>query len=337
LSVLKPLIPHSVLMSDSAMDPFYDPQFRVDVPQEYDGVVEEEDVQQGPSFTDTAKTKVKAALTTRSFYVLWFVPCFVFVVTMLIWTYLLLLATGFCIFWTAGLCIAACLLVTPCVRRSIALAVPLAILCIPAILVGSFFGSYIHEGYQVYTTFYSNTRKYENVDSSQPASAVADAGKLIFTEGTYVDVNNSVSYKAETGKVYCIAPIHTDASVTSIEFWAVGVNCCDKDGNFACDDSTDASVHSGAVVFDSEGFLTSSRYSYYELAQEKAEASYGLSTVEAALFVRWLNEDSLEYMQHHYRNLAIIFWIVCASVYCIISCALAFSLYQYSKVIFVKR
>ena len=85
---------------------------------------------------------------------------------------------------------------------------------------------------------------YLNVLPSESAAAHADAGKLLFSLDTKVDTSKTVGYRAK--HVYCVAPI-MDYATTVIQYWAVGVDCCQGRGQFACGDVVDVKV--GMVFF----------------------------------------------------------------------------------------
>lgn len=124
----------------------------------------------------------------------------------------------------------------------------------------------------------SNT--YTNILPSEPASGYADAGKLVFADGTRVDATKALGYK--DGDTYCVAPIVDDLEPALVEFWAVGRNCCGARGSFECDDAWDRKARSGVVAFGGR--------EKYSAAMRMAEAAYGIASAETPVLVHWVVE-----------------------------------------------
>eukprot|EP00927_Polykrikos_kofoidii_P027714 TRINITY_DN24291_c0_g1_i1.p1 TRINITY_DN24291_c0_g1~~TRINITY_DN24291_c0_g1_i1.p1 ORF type:complete len:361 (+),score=68.24 TRINITY_DN24291_c0_g1_i1:50-1084(+) len=125
---------------------------------------------------------------------------------------------------------------------------------------------------------YKESFSYTNVPPSDPSQAYMDAGKIIFADDARVDSSRSVGYKDV--KVYCVAPIIDDTVYEdSVQFWAVGMDCCEARGKFSCDDAWDVRARSALVVTNVEK---------YPEAIKQAEAAYGLRSAENPLFVRWV-------------------------------------------------
>jgi len=109
---------------------------------------------------------------------------------------------------------------------------------------------------------------YINVDSSKDrGQTYMDAGQVYFKEGTKVDVTKAIAFQED--QIYCVAPIlqqtldsggdKSGASLSgnnlkipdsgTIDFWAVGMNCCDPSGlNFKCGESTSPLARAGIRV-----------------------------------------------------------------------------------------
>jgi len=181
---------------------------------------------------------------------------------------------------------------------------PLGAGCLLASLAGSVAGLYIYDQYACFPAFYENSRIYTNVVPSQPSGAVADAGKITFSTETSVDTNHSVGFVSEQGQTYCVAPVRDKSNAGLIEFWAVGMGCCDSLGGFACDQSTDTSARAGIRVFDNSGFFYDSRKDFYMKARKKAEAAFGFVSAELPMYVRWVREDNLDMLSDQYRTKA---------------------------------
>lgn len=77
----------------------------------------------------------------------------------------------------------------------------------------------------------------------------ADAGVLHFAPGAALDVGASAGYRAWP-HTYCAAPVvdNTTGDGDPVGFFAVGRNCCDRRGGFACDGAEDPDVRTGVRV-----------------------------------------------------------------------------------------
>lgn len=266
------------------------------------------------------KPSLFAGANRKRFLIAWLVPFFVFVATSLIWTYAFFSAASFCVLWSLlGASISCILIVTPLKPWTR----PTGIGCLLAFIFASVVGLYLYDSFAIFPKFYGNTRKYTNVVPAEPAGAVADAGKIVFTRESYVDVTQSIGYIMEDGVTYCAAPIRDGSGIERMEFWAVGVGCCSAKGEFYCDAAGDSSAHSGIVVFDNNGYFNEARFDYYEKARRKAEAEYSLQSVFMPVYVRWVKESNLDMLSNQYRDKAILFQVIFCVLWLGISAALA--------------
>lgn len=163
-------------------------------------------------------------------------------------------------------------------------------LSITAIALASVVGFFCYNQYLVHywvSTHYGNS--YVNVFPSEASSAFADAGKIVFVEEARVDGGKSVGYKDVT--MYCVAPIMDDAQQTTIQFWAVGMDCCTRRGYFSCDDAWSYQARAGVVISDVQG-LTEDRYDRYMTAIHQAEEAYDIVSAPKPIFVRWVADPA---------------------------------------------
>eukprot|EP00438_Fugacium_kawagutii_P008996 Skav205043 [mRNA] locus=scaffold2506:142767:165042:+ [translate_table: standard] len=203
---------------------------------------------------------------------------------------------------------------------------PNSVLLPVAVLAGSVGGLYVYDVYAIYPQFYSNARVYTDVLPSQSSAAVADAGKLVFTDAAYVDTNHSVSYLTERGSVFCIAPVRDPSHSKEVQYWAVGTSCCAMAGDFWCDESKNEKAKGGIVVFDNEGYFSSSSYDEFGKASRKAEATYQLLSVANATYIRWVQESNLNTVANEYTLKASLSLTACTMAYSVVSAGLAFAL-----------
>ncbi|CAD7970631.1 unnamed protein product [Amoebophrya sp. A25] len=81
-------------------------------------------------------------------------------------------------------------------------------------------------------------RHYIHVQPTADAVSYLDAGRIDFAPMSRVLVDATVGFKMN-GDVYCSAPIEDPNFLTAtIQFFAVGKNCCNHEGTFQCAPST---------------------------------------------------------------------------------------------------
>merc|ERR1711862_207869 len=94
----------------------------------------------------------------------------------------------------------------------------------------------MHDTYQ-----FHKLNPYVNIDPSRvKGTSIMDAGQVYFKEGTFVATEEALAF--EMKDIYCVAPIVRKPVVDhfveegedaianshngSVDFWAIGVNCC---------------------------------------------------------------------------------------------------------------
>jgi len=185
---------------------------------------------------------------------------------------------------------------------------PVGVSCLGAVLVGTLCGLFCYDSYGFFSFIYQNSRTYQNTVPSQPAAAVADAGRLVFSSESFIDQTKSAGYAAPNGIRYCVAPIRDTAPGGRVEFWAAGYDCCGWQGSFMCDAAAVPEARGGIVVFDSPGILPQeSNRDYYDLARRKAEAYFDLAGTENPVYVRWVENDQLDMLSKFYWRRCAIF------------------------------
>merc|ERR1719291_400342 len=110
-----------------------------------------------------------------------------------------------------------------------------------------------------------------------------DAGTVMFTESSYLNLNKSMGFKNQ--EVYCVAPIVQGAAEqATYDFWAVGMDCCSGGKNdFNCDSAKNPRVH-GALRL-----IPSAERAFYRLAVQQAEATYKIRA-QHPLFFYWVED-----------------------------------------------
>lgn len=129
-----------------------------------------------------------------------------------------------------------------------------------------------------------NLASYKDIDTTNYLGMqLMDAGKIDFTKGTALDLGRSMGFKNHD--VYCVAPIVTKGSgdVQSVDFWAVGKNCCSGvSADFHCAGFSDPSATGVIRMMHNED------RPFYRLAVQQAEATYKM-TASHPLFFQWVH------------------------------------------------
>lgn len=211
----------------------------------------------------------------------------------------------------------------------------LGLLCLLAVFLGHMLG---------YVGWSNSWRQYWWMQTGQwfprtragtPAGSRADAAVLHFndvsgtTNGTSVDDSRAIGYKDVN--FYCVAPILSpdvaDATLIRVNYWAVGINCCQELGSFTCDDSRDSRGSYGVVMLQ-DGFpCPGCNANQFRAAVTKAESVHGLVSVPDALFVRWvINPETVRV-----RLLldGLLFLFVAATIGAFVFCVLGFLVWYY--------
>lgn len=139
----------------------------------------------------------------------------------------------------------------------------------------------------VYTEEYHRLAKgstYTNVSPLSRGEAYSDAAVLQFTPSSFVDQSQTFGWN-HAGVTFCVAPISDVAAsgpAAPIEYWAVGINCCEPRTGFACDDVQDPDAKAGVTINPSSALKPS-----WLKAIKKAEELYDITSDSGALMVSW--------------------------------------------------
>jgi len=132
-----------------------------------------------------------------------------------------------------------------------------------------------------------------------------DAGRIEFKEGTVLDLSHSMGFKNHD--TFCVAPIVTGGSANlanaqSVDFWAVGKNCCSGvQADFHCTGFSDPQATGVIRMMHDED------RPFYRLAVQQAEATYKI-TASHPLFFTWVHnaeEATNDFAYHGYRDYVI--------------------------------
>jgi len=133
-----------------------------------------------------------------------------------------------------------------------------------------------------------------------PAAALSDSSVITFegvkdgTQWTSADASRSAGYRK--GDIYCAAPILDPTvalgNIMRVEFWAIGINCCDDYGSFTCDASRETTGSVGVVMKGGGMPCYDCHAEEFRMAALKAEGVNRMVSAPGALFVRYVTDAS---------------------------------------------
>jgi len=162
---------------------------------------------------------------------------------------------------------------------------------------------------------YTNMMKYTNVAASQPALQFADAGSLLFTEGTTVDRTRAVGYRdIRTSQTLCVAPVVDSQMAATDEtvFFAVGVNCCGWRASFHCDDSAKGGTRGGLLMLEPDMLVSPAmewavdgafNFKSFEAAIDLQKSVFAVSAAKHHRMVRWVQDPLADIDNYRKRGL----------------------------------
>lgn len=184
----------------------------------------------------------------------------------------------------------------------------LGALCAFATFVGCLVGLWEYHNIAAQYWLTEESTTYTNVLPGEPAIGHADAGTLIFSVDSRVDLGKVVGFKSN-GVVYCVAPIirqewlQGETLSSRVEYWAAGTDCCRARTSFTCGNAWDRNARVGLVMpeaLPSKSWLFPGSREQYLKAAEEAAGVYGLLLGEEPLFTTWVSNvpETREEMWH---------------------------------------
>lgn len=139
----------------------------------------------------------------------------------------------------------------------------------------------------------------EMTTADTPAAARSDSAWIHFAGPTsnspnlapsMVDTTRSAGFR--DGSLYCVAPVltmnSTQGGLTLVNYWAVGVDCCDSLGGFTCDGSRDQYSEFGITMLDNGYPCPGCNKNQFDGAVKKAQAAFDFITAPGALYIKWV-------------------------------------------------
>mmetsp|Transcript_162 Transcript_162/g.585 ORF Transcript_162/g.585 Transcript_162/m.585 type:complete len:319 (-) Transcript_162:242-1198(-) len=234
---------------------------------------------------------------TRSLFVLAVLPSFFFVCT--VWMfYFLYSASPRSTFAVSALVLVMCVAFSRDKRRKTETAPrpwPRAWrLSALSVLAGVSVSMIMYFSFIVFYDAYVDMKEYTNVVGSASAAQYSDAGVLVFSSETSIDTSKAVGYRsAALGQTVCVAPIIDTnmADSDAINFYAIGLDCCEWRAQFECHDSADADARTGMLLLYPETLVSQLMAWTVEDALNRTQYDDAIS-LQAAVYDTTVAEDT---------------------------------------------
>jgi len=180
--------------------------------------------------------------------------------------------------------------------------------CALAFVVAAVAGEYNYVNFMKPYYDLAHLHHYHDIDTNlYVGQQLMDAGGIDFKSGTSLDVGRSMGFKNHD--LYCVAPIVTKGSPNtpvSVDFWAVGKNCCNGySPDFHCSGFNDPDSR-GAIRL-----INDADRPFYRLAVQQAEATYKM-TASHPLFFEWVKNTDEGIGQYAQVGRVNFFFGICA-------------------------
>jgi uncharacterized protein (DUF2237 family) len=144
-----------------------------------------------------------------------------------------------------------------------------------------------------------------------PAAARVDASSVSFANtSTLVSVDATRASGFRRGDIYCAAPIldpdATNAETIRVNYWAIGINCCDDFGSFTCDAAREGGGNIGVVMLNKGLPGDGEHANYFRWAAEKSAGAYKMVSAPAALYVRYVKDRGVVNTEYTLRGIWVL-------------------------------
>jgi len=197
--------------------------------------------------------------------------------------------------------------------------------CFLAFVIGFMSGEWNYENFMQKYYNLQHLSHYQDIDTNvYLGQQLMDAGQINFKKGTGLDLGRSMGFKSHD--VYCVAPIVTKNSANkalSMDFWAVGKNCCSGvKADFHCSGFGDPDARGVIRLMHDED------RPFYRLAVQQAEATYKV-TATHPLFFEWVHDGQEATDAFSQKGIVYYFLGVCSyflvQIFLTVVAALSFS------------
>jgi len=154
-------------------------------------------------------------------------------------------------------------------------------LCMTSLIVGAAVGIWLDQEYLQRYWELDDGVEYKNVDPTESRN-LTDAGILHFSAGTFVDDRRTIGF-VHNGGLFCVAPVALQAQRNdTVNFWAVGEDCCQMRSNFDCGSARELDVATAVIERPSKE---------YDQAIREAVSVYGISnSTEGSMLVSFVSD-----------------------------------------------
>eukprot|EP00392_Amoebophrya_sp_AT5.2_P005612 g5621.t1 len=235
----------------------------------------------------------------QRYYEYQIVPVIVFVLTLFLWVHLSY-AWGFgcTLLFGLVLCLFNLKIVVVHLHGSHPRVLHVSTLCLAATFLGGVVGLLVAQTHFYRYAAFQDRMQYVKIKPDHPAVGLRDAAGISFDTDAVVGRSMVVGITAFSD-IYCVAPIVKTgtnlANAPPVQFWAVGMNCCEYRYNFRCG-TADVGAHAGLVHHDFSGEVLellpmNHADRFYRKALEVATSLYPItSNSSEALLVEWTRD-----------------------------------------------
>lgn len=157
----------------------------------------------------------------------------------------------------------------------------LGFLCLAAIIVGTTIGLFLDSVYLIRYWHLENGVRYKDIDPTSPAGATSDAGIVTFVNLSFVDDQRTLGFVWDD-QINCVAPVVLPTQYTPrVEYWAAGVDCCQKRTNFDCGSARESGPLRAVVA---------EHNALYAKAVTMASSVYRTESAAEAQFVEFVDD-----------------------------------------------
>lgn len=202
----------------------------------------------------------------------------------------------------------------------------IGVLCSLATLFGLCVGLSVYYSTMIYYYSYFDMGKYTNVAASQSPAEFLDAGMLLFTSDTRLDLTRAVGYRSvKEGRTMCVAPVVDNADPQApVNFFAVGINCCEERQSFNCDSAQDSQARSGLLMLQPDMLVSDSMEwavnpDGLDAFKEAIRLSQTTADADKVRFLRWVRDpvdetDQFWYQGFHKCGLSCLWYLIVNTV-----------------------